>query len=155
MRYTEYESCACSVARTLEVLGDRWTLLVLRDVFNGVHRFDDLQGHLAIARDVLTKRLATLVKEGVIERVAYQEPGARRRFEYRLTPAGRELRPVLLALIEWGDRNRGDGSGPPLLITHAECGAPVRVAVECAVGHRLDPQTPLRLEPGPGARRIA
>lgn len=155
MRFTEYDSRSCSVARTLEVLGDRWTVLVLRDVFNGIHRFDELQRHLAVARDVLTRRLATLVKEGVLERVAYQEPGARRRFEYRLTPAGRELRPVFLALIEWGDRHRGDGGGPPLRITHAGCGAPVRIAVECSKGHHVDTATPLQLEPGPGARRIA
>ena len=155
MQYTEYDSHTCSVARTLEVLGDRWTLLVLRDVFNGVYRFDELQRHLAVARDVLTKRLATLVKEGVIERVAYQEPGARRRFEYRLTQAGRELRPVFLALIEWGDRHRGDGSGPPAFVTHVGCGAPVHVVVECTEGHRVDAATPLRSVPGPGARRLA
>lgn len=155
VEFTDYESGACSVARTLEVLGDRWTLLVLRDVLNGVHRFDDIQRHLGVARDVLTKRLAALVTEGVVERVAYQEPGSRRRFEYRVTPAGRDLRPVLLALIAWGDRHRGDGRGAPLVVTHAECGAQVRLVAECTAGHRVDPATALRTEPGPGARRIA
>src|SRR5690348_13077097 len=104
VKWSDYDSSFCSVARSVEVLGDRWTMLVLRDVFNGVRRFDDLSRHLGIARDVLTKRLASLVDEGVLERRPYQEPGRRTRYEYRLTQAGLDLRPVLIALIEWGDR---------------------------------------------------
>src|SRR5437773_2052612 len=125
----DYDSSVCSVARTVEVLGDRWTLLVLRDIFNGIRRFADLSAHLGIARDVLTKRLGALVGEGLIQRVPYREPGARTRYEYRLTDAGRELRPVLLALLEWGDRHRCDDTGPPAQLFHADCGAPVRVEV--------------------------
>jgi len=155
MNFADYDTRTCSVARTLEVLGDRWTVLILRDVFNGVHRFDDIQGHLGVARDVLTKRLATLVEQGVVERVAYQEPGARRRHEYRLTPAGRDLRPVLLSLIAWGDAHRADGSGPPIVLSHEGCDAPVRLVVECEHGHRVDPAARLHAEPGPGARRTA
>src|SRR5437764_370336 len=98
MNWAEYDSHACSVARTVEVLGDRWTLLVLRDIFNGVRRFADLSEHLGVARDVLAKRLALLVEEGIVRRVPYQEPGTRTRYEYRLTDAGRDLRPALLAL---------------------------------------------------------
>ena len=113
MKWADYDSSVCSVARTVEVLGDRWTLLVLRDIFNGIRRFADLSQHLGVARDVLTKRLAALVGEGLIHRVPYQEPGARTRYEYRLTDAGRDLRPVLLALLEWGDRHRADPDGPP------------------------------------------
>lgn len=154
MRYLEYDGGACSVARTVEVLGDRWTVLVLRDVFNGVRRFDDLTRHLGIARDVLTKRLSTLVEEGVLERVPYREAGARTRYEYRLTPAGRELRPVLLALIAWGDRYRCDPAGPPMAVLH-DCGAPVRVVEECEAGHRIQPDSRLRIAPGPGARKLA
>ena len=153
MRWEDFDSGTCSVARTVSVLGDRWTILVLRDVFNGVRRFDDLQSHLGIARDVLSKRLGALVAEGVVDRVPYREPGSRTRYEYRLTEAGRDLRPVLLALIEWGDRYRAEGAGPPLSVIHDECGAPVRVVLECDVGHRIRPHTRLRLEPGPGARR--
>ena len=155
VRFTDYDSGTCSVARTLEVLGDRWTVLVLRDVVNGVHRFDDIQRHLGVARDVLTKRLAALLEHGVIERVEYREPGSRRRHEYRATAAGRALRPVLMAMIAWGDAHRGDGRGAPLVVRHEGCGAPVHIAVECEAGHRIDPAERLRIEPGPGARRIA
>lgn len=155
MRWTEFDSQACSVARTLEVLGDRWTILVLRDVFNGVRRFDDLQRHLGIARDVLARRLAALVDAGIVDRVPYQEPGRRTRYEYRLTDAGRDLRPVLLAMLAWGDRHRGEAEGPPMLVVHQECGSPVHVALECAEGHRLTSDTRVRMEPGPGARRLA
>ena len=94
------------MARTAEVVGDGWTVLVLRDLFNGVRRFDDLAAHLGIARNVLTRRLAALVEEGIVERVPYREPGARERHEYRLTAAGRDLRPVLLAMLAWGDAHR-------------------------------------------------
>jgi DNA-binding HxlR family transcriptional regulator len=154
VRWNDYDSAFCSVARSVEVLGDRWTVLVLRDVFNGVRRFDDLSRHLGIARDVLTKRLSALIEEGILTRVPYRQPGARTRYEYRLTPAGLDLRPVLIALLEWGDRYRSDGAGPPITLTHEECGEPVRVRVECAAGHEIQARTRLRLEPGPGARRV-
>jgi DNA-binding HxlR family transcriptional regulator len=155
MRWTDFDSGTCSVARTVEVLGDRWTVLVLRDVFNGVRRFDDLQRHLGVARDVLTKRLAALVADGVLDRVPYRDPGSRTRYEYRLTPAGRELRPVLIALIEWGDRHRAGPQGPPLEVVHTECGTPVHVVLECGAGHRIAAETRLALRPGPGARKLA
>jgi DNA-binding HxlR family transcriptional regulator len=154
VKWSDYDSAFCSVARSVEVLGDRWTMLVLRDVFNGVRRFDDLSRHLGIARDVLTKRLATLVDEGILDRVPYRQPGARTRYEYRLTQAGLDLRPVLIALIQWGDRYRSDDGGPPVTLTHEECGEPVGVRVECAAGHEILARTRLRLHPGPGARRV-
>lgn len=152
MKWSDYDSATCSVARTVEVLGDRWTLLVLRDVFNGVRRFDELSAHLGIARDVLTKRLGVLVDEGLIHRMPYQVPGARTRYEYRLTDAGRELRPVLLALLAWGDRHRAGPDGVPAQLFHEECGEPVRVEVRCAAGHEIGPRTRLSLQPGPGSR---
>ena len=155
MRFVDFDSGTCSVARSVEVLGDRWTILVLRDVFNGARRFDDIQRHLGVARDVLAKRLGALVEEGVLDRVAYREPGHRTRYEYRLTQAGRDLRPVLIALIAWGDRYRAEADGPPIVLTHEECGAPVTLAVECAHGHRVAPETRLRINPGPGARKLA
>jgi DNA-binding HxlR family transcriptional regulator len=155
MEWADYDSQNCSVARTVEVLGDRWTLLVLRDVFNGIRRFDDISAHLGVARDVLTKRLAALVAEGLVKRVPYQEPGARTRYEYRLTDAGRELRPVLLALLEWGDRHRAGTAGVPARLFHADCGAPVRVEVRCEAGHEIGPRTHLDAHPGPGSRRRA
>ncbi len=152
MRWADYDSRICSVARTVEVLGDRWTMLVLRDIFNGVRRFDDLSRHLGVARDVLTKRLAALVGEGLVARVPYREPGARTRYEYRLTPAGYDLRPVLLALMEWGDVYRSGGAGPPVRLYHEECGTPVHVQVRCEEGHEIGSRTRLRLTPGPGSR---
>ena len=155
MHFADFESGHCSVARAVEVLGDRWTVLVLRDVFNGVRRFDDLQTHLGIARDVLTKRLGALVDEGVLAKVPYREPGSRTRYEYRLTEAGWDLRPVLISLIEWGDRYRASTDGPPVVVTHADCGERVGVKLECAAGHEVEPSTRLRLTPGPGARPIS
>src|ERR1700730_11083519 len=95
--YSAYDSDACSIARTLSVIGDRWTLLVLRDVANGVGRFDELASHLGIARNVLPRRPARLSQSGLVERPASREPGARERHEYRLSGPGRELIPILVA----------------------------------------------------------
>src|ERR1700761_2423565 len=149
--YSAYDSDACSIARTLSVIGDRWTLLVLRDVANGVGRFDELASHLGIARNVLSKRLAPLSQSGLVERTAYREPGARERHEYRLSGPGRELIPVLLAFMDWGDRNRAGPEGPPAVVRH-DCGAPVKVRLTCEEGHDLGERPRLRVEPGPGSR---
>src|SRR5258706_9857738 len=102
MDWKELDSTRCSVARTAEVVGDSWAVLVLRDLFNGIHRFDELATHLGVARNVLTRRLTTLIDHGVVVRVPYQEPGRRERHEYRLTQAGRDLLPVILAMLAWG-----------------------------------------------------
>src|SRR3954463_2348161 len=98
-----YDDQNCSVARALEVLGDRWTLLVIRDAFLGVRRFDDFQRRLGIARNVLADRLARLTDEGMLERVAYQERPVRH--EYRLTEKGIDLWPVVVSLLQWGDKH--------------------------------------------------
>jgi DNA-binding HxlR family transcriptional regulator len=124
---------------------------VLREIFNGVRRFDDISSHLGVARDVLTRRLTALVDEGVIARTPYKEPGHRTRYEYRLTPAGRDLRPVLLALIAWGDKHRADG-GVPVTLTHPDCGAAVHLELRCDAGHALGDDAKLGMTPGPGAR---
>ena len=155
MEWLDYDGEACSAARALQVLGDRWTMLVLREVFNGVRRFDDISAHIGVARDVLTRRLHTLVDEGILVRVPYRQPGARTRYEYRLTEAGKDLRPVLLALMAWGDRHRSDPAGIPVAVVHADCGGPVHLALECEGGHRLPLDARLRLDPGPGARLAA
>jgi DNA-binding HxlR family transcriptional regulator len=128
----------CSIARALEVVGERWSLLVIREVTLGVRRFDAIQAATGAPRAVLTDRLASLVSAGVLERISYREQGARARAEYRLTEAGRELSPVLTALRQWGDRHLGDESGPPATFTHVGCGAPVRVSHICAEGHLID-----------------
>ena len=99
-----YDPDACSIARTLELVGEKWSLLVLREVFSGVRRFDDLRRRTGAPRQVLSARLGTLVDAGLLRRHPYQEPGQRTRDEYRLTTAGMDLYPVLVALLRWGDR---------------------------------------------------
>src|SRR4051794_25370146 len=150
----DFDDANCSIARTLAVLGDRWTLLVLREAFNGVRRFEDLQRRLGVARDVLTVRLNRLVEEGVLERVPYREPGQRSRHEYRLTAKGRDAYPILVALLAWGDRHKADPQGPAVELTHADCGAQVHAELRCEHGHAVDIRE-IRPRPGPGARRRA
>src|SRR3954452_18483703 len=123
-----YDGQVCSIARSLEIVGERWTLLVLRDAFLGVRRFEDFQRSLGVARNVLTDRLGRLVDEGVLERVRYQERPER--FEYRLTEKGRDLWPVTMALLRWGDRHYAT-EGPPRLIRHRGCGGHVTEHLCC------------------------
>jgi DNA-binding HxlR family transcriptional regulator len=115
----EYETQTCSVARSLEVVGERWSLLIVRSVGQGVVRFDDLKETLGITRSVLTTRLQHLCDEGVLERRQYSDRPPR--FEYHLTAKGKELWPVLMHLAKWGDKHYAP-AGPPLLIEHAGCG---------------------------------
>jgi len=150
--YSAYDSETCSIARTLALVGDRWTLLILRDLSNGVRRFDDLVSHLGIARNVLSRRLAALADGGLITRTAYRVDGARERHEYRLTHAGRDFVPILLAVMAWGDRHLSAQDGPPAVPRHAGCGERVRVSLTCEAGHELGDRPRLRLEPGPGSR---
>jgi DNA-binding HxlR family transcriptional regulator len=152
--YSAYDTDACSIARTLALIGDRWTLLVLRDVANGVRRFDELAGHLGIARNVLSQRLARLAQAGLVDLTAYREPGARERQEYRLSGPGRELMPILVAIMDWGDRNLAGPEGPPAVVRHADCGAGIRVTLTCEEGHELGTRPRLRVEPGPGSRLL-
>jgi DNA-binding HxlR family transcriptional regulator len=126
-----YDNQQCSIARALEIVGERWTILVLRDAFLGVRRFDDFQRDLGIARNVLTDRLNRLVDEGILERRRYQERPER--FEYRLTHKGRDLWPILHALATWGDAHAAPG-GPPRLFRHRGCGGRItdrRVCARC------------------------
>ncbi len=101
----------CTVGRTMAILGERWTFVVLREVFNGVRRFDDIKRHSGIPRQVLSNRLALLVEQGVLRREPYQDPGERARHEYRLTEKGFDLYPVLVAIADWGDRYLADPEG--------------------------------------------
>ncbi len=116
----EYETQVCSIARSLEIVGERWSLLILRSVMMGFVRFDDLQAELGITRSVLTARLARLVEEGVLERVPYQSRP--RRYEYRATEKGLELWPVLQHLVRWGDTYYPEPAGVPNVMEHAGCG---------------------------------
>jgi DNA-binding HxlR family transcriptional regulator len=138
----------------MTVIGQPWTVLVLRDLFNGLRRFDELAEHLGVARNVLARRLASLVEHGLVDRVEYREPGQRARHEYRLTPAGRDLRPVLLALMDYGDHHFAGEDGPPMRFLHRDCGGDVAVRLECSEGHQLASTDRLVPAPGPGARVI-
>lgn len=126
------------MARTLEVIGERWSLLVLREVFLGVRRFEAIQQATGAPRAVLAERLRSLVAAGVLTRHEYRDEGARARLEYRLTGAGRELQPALTALMQWGDKYRPRAGGPPLIVEHRGCGRRVRVCLVCEDGHLLD-----------------
>ena len=131
----DYEGQNCSVARALELVGERWTLLVIRDAFLGRRRFEEFQDSLGIARNVLADRLQKLVDHGIFERVRYQERPER--FEYRLTPKGRDLRLALAALMQWGDTYVSPA--PPRLLRRKSDGTPVRVALVGADGTTVDP----------------
>ena len=130
MRWEELSEAPCSMARSLAILGDRWTLLILRDAFLKVRRFDDFQKSLGIARRVLSERLQKLVDGGVLIRVSYQENPER--FEYRLTQMGLDLYPVVLSLVHWGDKYFGGTEGPPILHTHKECGHDFQSVLTCS-----------------------
>ena len=143
----------CTIGRAMAVLGEKWTVVVLREVFNGVRRFDDMRVRTGIPRQVLTNRLAMLVGAGVLRREPYREPGARERHEYRLTAKGFDLYPVLIAVAEWGNRYLAEPEGPPLEFAHRGCDAPVHVEMHCAAGHHVTAHRDVLPRPGPGARR--
>jgi DNA-binding HxlR family transcriptional regulator len=143
-----YDDQVCSIARALEVLGERWTLLIVRDALLGLHRFDDLQRSLGVARNVLTDRLSRLVEAGVLDRVPYQQRP--RRFEYQLTELGRELAVPAIALMHWGDRHLAGDAGPPRITRHRSCGGPVRAALVCTNCGEPISAGELDVLPGPG-----
>jgi len=128
--HNTYAGQQCSVARALEVVGERWTILILRDAFLGVRRFDDFQRSLGIARNVLNTRLQRLVEAGLLERRLYQERPERH--EYRLTDMGVELWPAVVALMQWGDKHLAGPTGPPLRLEHRGCGGTITDRRTCA-----------------------
>jgi DNA-binding HxlR family transcriptional regulator len=143
---SNYATQACSLARSLEVVGERWTLLILRDLFFGVHRFSELRGHLDIPRAVLSARLAALVDQGIVERRPYRADRA----EFHLTAAGRELWPIVHGLVVWGDRHRPVDGGPRRLFVHAQCGTALDAGGACpACGTTPEPRD-VETRPGPG-----
>lgn len=135
MDWTEVDSDLCAVTRAMEVLGDRWSVLVLREIFNGVRRFDDIQGHIGVSRSVLSGRLRDLVEYGVLRKTEYQPEGGRVRHEYRLTEMGRSLQVVMQSLMEFGDRWLTDTPGSTLEVRHKACDAQVHVRSVCDEGH--------------------
>ena len=142
----------CTIGRAMEVLGEKWTFVVLREVFNGIRRFDDMRRHTGIPRQVLTDRLALLVDQDVLRREPYREAGQRERHEYRLTEKGFALFPVMVAIAQWGDRYLAGPEGPPIEFVHRECGAPVEAHLRCTDGHELDRPRDVVGRPGPGVR---
>jgi DNA-binding HxlR family transcriptional regulator len=149
MQWSELEAQACSLARTLAVVGDRWTLLILRDCFLRVRRFDDFQTRLGIGRPILSDRLQKLTAAGILERVAYQQNPVRH--EYRLTAKGLDLYPVVLSIVHFGDVHLAGEAGRPLLHRHLACGHVFDPVMTCSVcGEAVSPREVQTL-PGPGA----
>jgi DNA-binding HxlR family transcriptional regulator len=151
----DYDPANCAIGAAVEIIGERPTFLVLREAFNGVRRFADMQRRTAIPRQVLSDRLARLVDEGLLRKVPYQESGQRPRSEYRLTEKGLDLYPVLVAMMDWGDKYGVGSAGPQVLLRHRDCGEPVELQLACAAGHVLESAREVTPVPGPGARKIA
>jgi len=147
-----YEDQHCPIAASLERVGERWSLLIIRDVFFGLHRFDELQNDLGIARNVLRDRLTLLVDEGILVKRRYQERPER--FEYKLTEKGTDLWPVLHALMSWGDKHAPLPDGPPTVVAHRGCGGVLderRICDRC--GELVLDVHDVQAQPGPGASR--
>lgn len=150
MKWDDLKDQPCSVARTVAVIGDRWTLMLLRDCFLGVRRFEAFQERLGISRTIITDRLKTLVDEGVLRRVAYQDRPPRH--EYRLTQKGLDLYPVIMAIVHWGNVHYAGEAGPPMLHRHRTCGHDIEPVLACkACGEALDARA-VEVRPGPGLK---
>ena len=144
-----YDRINCSIARTMEVIGDRWTLLVVRNALVGMTRFDDFQRSLDIAPNVLADRLARLTDEGILERRQYSQHPPR--YEYHPTAKGRGLWPLLTAMVEWGDRHYAP-NGAPRLLLHADCGHPIAQQLTCTGCGATVESDEITTAPGPGAQ---
>ena len=151
----DYDPANCAIGAAVAIIGERATFLVLREAFNGVRRFADIQRRTAIPRQVLTDRLARLVQQDLLRKVPYQDSGQRTRHEYRLTRKGLDLYPVLVGLMHWGDTYAAGPDGPPVLLRHRDCGQPVQLQLTCQAGHALESARDVSPVPGPGARKIA
>ena len=137
----------CSIQQTLDIVGDRWLLLILRDIFRGVRRFSQLQENLGIAKNLLTSRLNKLVHVNILEKIPYQTAPVR--YEYTLTEKGRDLSPSLVALMKWGDRWCSDDA-PPTVLVHSECGTPLEQTTRCPSCEENIYPSEIRSRPGPG-----
>lgn len=158
MKWDALSEEPCSVARTVAVIGDRWTLMILRDCFLGVRRFEDFQARLGISRTITAARLKGLVDEGVLRKVAYQDRPTR--FEYRLTDKGHDLYPVIMAVVNFGDRHYAgpqgrEGAGPPLIHRHKACGCDFHPVMTCSECHAPLGARDVETRAGPGAHAAA
>jgi DNA-binding HxlR family transcriptional regulator len=140
----------CSIKRTLDVIGEKWTLLVLREAFYGARRFEQFLASVGCARTLLSERLATLVEHGVLQREPYREPGQRERHQYLLTEKGHDLFAALVVLMQWGDRWEAGPQGGPVVTRHRGCGAPVHAELRCAHNHRVFKVEETESGPRPG-----
>jgi DNA-binding HxlR family transcriptional regulator len=149
MKWDDLAKERCSVARTVAVIGDRWTLMILRDCFLGVRRFEDFQARLGISRTITAERLKTLVDHGVLLKVAYQDRPPR--FEYRLTEKGLDLYPVIMAVVNFGDRHYAGDAGAPLLYNHRACGCDFHPVMTCSECHAPVTARDVKTRAGPGS----
>jgi DNA-binding HxlR family transcriptional regulator len=148
VRRTPFAEWPCSVARTVDLLGDWWTPLVLRECYLGVRRFDDFQGNLGIGRNILSRRLTRLVDEGMLERRPYQDRPVRH--EYVLTAKGRDFFPVIAAIMRWGDTWLAGEEGPPVVLHHRTCDHDMHAEVVCSHCREVVALPDVRGRPGPG-----
>lgn len=146
------QTYSCSVAKTVEVVGERWTVLILREAFLGVRRFDHIQRDLGIARNILSDRLGKLVAHGILERRQYSERPAR--FEYRLTDRGRDLHPVIVTLMAWGDKHLAP-AGAPVTLVHEPCGHAMTPTLACPHCAQAVTARNVRPQAGPGLADVA
>ncbi|MCM3885282.1 helix-turn-helix domain-containing protein [Frankia sp. R82] len=153
VEWTDIDLDNCSIARALEVVGSRWTIVVLREAFNGVRRFEDFHQHLGISPSVLSQRLRSMTSDGLLDRVPYREEGDRERHEYHPSAKAWDLYPVVVGLMQWGDRYLGDGDGTPVQLIDTNSGKPVIAAV---VPHDTPTCAPsdITVQPGDALRTL-
>lgn len=142
----------CTIERATKAIGGRWAFIVLREIFTGINRFDDMRVRTNIPKQVLADQLGRFLDEGIVKKVPYKEPGHRTRNEYRLTDKGIDLYPILLALAEWGDKYEADPDGPPVIFVHRECGALIELDLVCGSGHHVSSNREVALALGSGAK---
>lgn len=153
MRWGEIGGLTCSIARALSVVGDRWTLMIVRDIFLGHRRFEDFRKSLNVTRHRLADRLKKLVDAGVLVRVQYQDRPPR--YEYRLTEKGLDLYPVIVSLVGWGDRWMVDENGVPIELFHRGCGHQVMPTLHCPECGEAVTARDMRAQQGPALRKLA
>ncbi|MDG4778880.1 helix-turn-helix domain-containing protein [Micromonospora sp. WMMD961] len=147
-----WSTANCSVARAMDIVGSRSTVLIMREALLGTRRFDDFVRRVGVGEPAMAARLKEMVAANLLERIPYREPGQRTRHEYQLTRKGRELLPVITALRTWGDTWTADEAGPSVTATHHDCGEPVRAVLRCAAGHHVE-SGDIDINAGPGAIR--
>jgi DNA-binding HxlR family transcriptional regulator len=151
MRWNQIDTMTCSIARTLSVVGDRWTMLIIRDVFLGIRRFEGIQKDLRLTPHRLSDRLGKLVRDGILVRVEYQKRP--RRFEYLLTEKGIDLYPLIVAMLEWGDRWMAGSAGAPVELVHRPCGHSIKPELTCPECKSKIVPREMSARPGPALKK--